>query len=173
MYSPREDSYFLLENLGKYIKKGMKFLEIGAGSGIISQEAKRLGAEVLCTDIDDEAIKQLKIKKLNAIKSDLFNNIDSRFDLIVFNPPYLPADKYDSKKDTTGGKKGYETALKFLRQAEKHLNKNGKILLLLSNLSSLDEFNNKIKKLNIIIKTIAEKPLFFEKLFLFEVTFKG
>ena len=171
MYSPKEDSYLLLENLKDSVRKGTKFLEIGAGSGILSEQARKLGAEVLCVDIDDEVVKELRLKKLNAIKSDLFSNINGKFDLIVFNPPYLPEDKHDSEKDTSGGTKGYETALKFLRQAKTHLNNNGKILLIMSSLSKLDEFNDKIKELNIKTKTIAEKHLFFEKIFLFEISF--
>ena len=172
MYEPREDSYFLLENLKDYIKPGIKVLEIGAGSGIISQEAEKLGANVLAGDIDEKAIQLLK-KKLNARQSDLFSNINKneKFNLIIFNPPYLPEDKYDKEKDTTGGKKGYELALSFLKQAKNHLEKDGKILLILSALSNIREFIKKADKLNTKIKTIAEKALFFEKLFLFEISF--
>lgn len=174
MYLVSEDSFLLLNNLNKYLKKNLRILEIGAGSGIISQKAKKLGAEVLCVDIDKKVVKQLIKKHLNARVSNLFSNIKKteNFNLIVFNPPYLPEHKYDKQKDTSGGKKGYELSLKFLKQAKKHLDKDGKILLLLSSFSNLLEFKQKIKKLNIKIKTIAKKKLFFEQLHLFEISFK-
>ncbi|MFH1053229.1 MAG: hypothetical protein V1740_02315, partial [Candidatus Woesearchaeota archaeon] len=73
----------------------------------------------------------MKKSKLNAIRSNLFSNINktNRFDLIIFNPPYLPEDKRepkDSRLNTTAGKKGYEIVIKFLQKARKYLRKDGK-----------------------------------------------
>ena len=61
-----------------------------------------------------------------------------KFDLIIFNPPYLPEDKRepeDSKLATTGGKKGDEILKRFLLKAKEHLEENGKILLVISSLT--------------------------------------
>lgn len=168
MYQPEEDSYLLLNILNKYVKKSMKVLEIGAGSGIISEKAKQLGADVLAVDIDSQAIAQLKKKAINAKQSDLFSNIKGRFDLIIFNPPYLPEHKYDKQKDTTGGKKGDETIINFLLEAKNYLNKNGKILLLLSSLTPRERINKIIRKIW-QKKKIKEDKLFFEKLEIWEI----
>ncbi len=169
MYLPREDSYLLSSILKKYLKdkgKNIKILDMGSGSGIQAETCRNLGFEnITAADIDKEAIKTLKEKKFKVVKSNLFSNIREKFDLIIFNPPYLPEDGCDREKDTTGGKRGYETIIKFLRQAKEHLNKNGKILLLFSSFSKPAIIKREAKKLGYIIKLLATKRIFFEELY--------
>ena len=141
IYQPAEDSYFLSSVLTNYLSgkpKQIKILDMGSGSGIQAQTCKKLGFnKILTADINKEAIKNLKKQGFKSVHSDLFSNINKKekFDLIIFNPPYLPEHKYDKEKDTTGGKKGFETIIRFLNQARKYLNKNGNILLLFSSFS--------------------------------------
>jgi len=176
MYFPEKDSFFLVSCLKKYLKekkdKRIKILDMGSGTGIQAQTCKTLGfKDILCADIDKESVKYLKEKNFNAVYSNLFsNNKIKKFDLIIFNPPYLPEDKYDKEKDTTGGKKGYETILKFLKQAKKHLTDKGEILLLFSSLSQPRVIKQHLKKLNYNYKLLAEKKLFFEKLYVYQIT---
>ena len=61
-------------------------------------------------------------------QSNLFKNLDEKFDTIIFNPPYLPSDPKLKDLTLDGGKKGYELIQKFLKQAKKYLEKNGIIL---------------------------------------------
>ena len=89
-----------------------------------------------------------------------------RYDLIIFNPPYLPEDKRESRESkiaTTGGKNGSEIINNFLIQAKSYLNKNGKIFLLTSSMTKKINWQdyNKIK--------IAEDNLFMEELFVWEI----
>ncbi len=170
MYSPQEDSFFFAEFLSNYLKnlkiKNIKYLDMGTGSGILAQTAAQAGIpkqNITCADIDSEAITHTKKLGFSTIKSNLFEKIKNKFDLITFNPPYLPAHKHDSKPDTTGGKHGDEITLKFIKQAKAHLNPDGKIFLLISSHTPQD----KIKKHKpIIIKT---KKLFFEELLILEI----
>ena len=175
MYPPKEDSYFLAEVLSAYLRKLSKAekekltaLDLGCGSGIQAETLSKFikKQNILCSDIDKEALKFVKNKKFKAINSNLFSKIKSKFNLIVFNPPYLPQDTYDKEKDTTGGKKGDETILKFLQQAGKHLKTKGKIFLLFSSLTPKTRIMNEIKKQNLIIEKTYEKKLFFEQLYI-------
>ena len=167
IYQPREDSYLLSEQVKKYVKN-KSFLDIGSGTGIQSVSAFKAGAKsVLAADINPESIKYLKKQNIQTIKSDLFSNIKGKFDVIAFNPPYLPEDKREpkeSRRETTGGKKGDEIILKFLKQAKSHLNKGGFILLIISSLTPQDRVIKLLKKLKLKKRKIAEKKLFFEKL---------
>jgi methylase of polypeptide subunit release factors len=194
IYQPAEDSYlfadFLKKELPMLVEKNpnLKFLEVGTGSGILSKTASKFlpSKNILALDINPDAVKALQKEKFKVIQSDLFQVFTQsstetpkprnpetpntiKFDLIVFNAPYLPLDKREPKCSqlaTTGGKRGDEISLKFLRQAKKHLNKNGKIFLLISSLTPLD----KIKKLwN--YKIVARKKIFMEELLILE--FKG
>ena len=170
IYLPAEDSYLLSEVLKKEIKnRDIKFLEIGIGSGIQLQTAKDLGIkQILGADINPDAVKHCKSLGFNCIQSDLFKNINGKFDLIVFNPPYLPLDKREPKSSrlsTTGGKKGSEIINNFLKQSKKHLNKDGKIYLLTSSFTKGIDWLNHKKKL------LAKKKIFFEELFVWELTY--
>lgn len=168
MYQPREDSFFLSGQLKNHLRKEknkkLKILDMGCGSGIQAETAKAFGFKnILCADIEEESVKHAKKLSFKAKKSNLFEKIKSKFDLIIFNPPYLPEHKFDKKKDTTGGKLGDETLLAFLKQAKSHLNSGGKILLLLSSFTPKTRINNLIKK-SYKKKLIAKQNMFFEKL---------
>ena len=170
IYFPAEDSYLLSEVLKKQkINSKDKILDMGAGTGIQAKSLlSKLNSEnITLADINSTAIKFLRKKfpKSKTIKSNLFQNIKSKFDIIIFNPPYLPAHKFDKKSDTTGGKKGGEIINKFLRQTKKHLNKKGRIFLLTSSLTKGILWNGYQKKL------LAKKRIFFEELYVWKLTF--
>jgi release factor glutamine methyltransferase len=175
IYQPAEDSYLmsqiLKEKLPKLLNENpeLKFLEIGAGSGIHLETAKKLGVKnIFSSDINPRAVSHCSLLGFHCIKSDLFEKIKEKFNLIIFNPPYLPEDSRepkDSQTATTGGKKGTEIILKFLQQAKSHLEKNGKIFLITSSLSPEINF----KKLGYNAKEIGCEKLFFEKLCIWEL----
>jgi len=177
IYPPSEDSFLLANEVERYISKlkynHLKVLDMGSGSGIQAKTAIKAGAKkenVLCADINEEAIKELKKQKLSTIKSNLFSNIKGKFDLIIFNAPYLPEDKYDKGIDTTAGKKGYEIIIKFLKQAKNRLNKEGIILLLFSNLSKPKIILSEAKKQKYKSEKLSEQDMgFFEKLFVYKI----
>ncbi|MAG78035.1 hypothetical protein CL616_01590 [archaeon] len=141
LYEPQEDSFLLNKYVRQYAQG--KILDMGTGTGLQAVTAMEDPEnEVLAIDINPEAVEYVKNKGVNAIQSDLFENVKDKFDLIIFNPPYLPEDPRepeDSKLATTGGKKGDEILKKFLSQAKDHLNKNGKILVVISNLTGKPE----------------------------------
>ena len=168
IYEPAEDS-FLIKKYIKYYAKG-KILDMGAGSGILADEALKYSKDVLAADIDQEVINKLNIKK---IKSDLFENIKEKFDMVIFNPPYLPKDKREPKETalaTTGGKKGYELIKRFFKQVKNHLNKNGKILIVFSSLTNKAKVDQTIKENNFKFRLLEKKKIDFEELYCYLLT---
>lgn len=170
IYQPAEDSYFFADFFKKYLKKHEinSYLDMGAGSGILSGIALKIlnKKNIWATDINPSSVKLLKQKGINATKSNLFEKIKNKYDLITFNAPYLPLDSREPKSSqlaTTGGKRGDEISVKFLKQAKKHLNENGKILLLVSSLTPRD----KIEKFK--PKLVAKKKIFMEELLILEL----
>ena len=187
IYEPSEDSYLMSEVLKKKIPKllnknpGLKFLEIGCGSGINLQTAFEAGIKkenILGTDINSKAVKHCKSLGFNCIKSILFeafkgrlivkgNLVPLQFDVIVFNPPYLPIDKKEPKSSrvtTTGGLYGNELIIKFLKQAGKYLNRGGRIFIITSSLARGVNFRG----LGYKAKEVSSANLFFEKLSVWE-----
>jgi release factor glutamine methyltransferase len=172
IYLPAEDSFFLSEILEKEIlrlsneKSEIKILEIGCGSGVQLQTFKKVGIKkqnIFSCDINSEAVKYCKELGFKSVKSNLFEKIKGKFDVITFNPPYLPEDKFDKKKDTSGGKQGSKIINKFLKQSKSHLTKNGKIILLTSSFTKGIKFTGYKKRL------LGKKKLFFEELNVWEL----
>lgn len=175
IYKPSEDSYLmtnvLKEKLPELLEENpnLKLLEIGSGSGIHLQTASNLGVlkeNIFSSDINPFSVQHCSLLGFNCIESDLFEKFDAekdKFDLIIFNPPYLPEDKKepkDSQVVTTGGKKGNEITRRFLEQAKNHLNKDGKIFLIASSLAEPIDF----KKLGYDEEELGCERLFFETL---------
>tara|TARA_Y100000310_G_C20615426_1_gene780375 strand:+ start:803 stop:1324 length:522 start_codon:yes stop_codon:yes gene_type:complete len=171
IYQPEEDSYLMQKVLKKYIKDlDMNILEIGGGSGIQLKTLKKIGIKKIeGIDINPSAVKHCKELGFKCKKSNLFSNVKGKFDVIIFNPPYLPKDENEPKSSriaTTGGKHGSETINRFLIQAKNHLNKNGKILLLVSNLTKKINWKGYKKRI------LAKKKIFFEELSVVELASK-
>ncbi|MBN1924043.1 MAG: methyltransferase [Nanoarchaeota archaeon] len=144
VYEPLEDSFLLQKWVSKLCKDKV-VLDMGTGSGIQAITAFQAGAKrVVAADLDREAIleagKNFKAKNMpiRLVESDLFSNIDDneKFDIIIFNPPYLPYDEnLVGDVDLSGGEIGNELSIRFLSEAVKHLNPEGFILLILSSVS--------------------------------------
>ena len=178
IYQPAEDSYLMSRILKEQIpillkeNPDLSFFEIGAGSGIHLETAKSLGIKkenIFSSDIDKKSVSHCNLLGFNCVHSDLFENISGKYDLIIFNPPYLPEDAREpksSKLATTGGKKGNEIILRFLKDAKNYLKIDGKIFLITSSLAEDVNF----KKLNYSAKEIGCEKLFFERLCIWELT---
>lgn len=85
----------LLRHIGRQPLRGRTFLELGAGSGLISLFAARKGALVTSTDINPRAVEYLKENSsrnhvsLEIFAADLFSDLPVKtFDIIAINPPY-------------------------------------------------------------------------------------
>ncbi|HTZ41897.1 MAG TPA: HemK2/MTQ2 family protein methyltransferase [Candidatus Omnitrophota bacterium] len=174
IYQPAEDSFLLADFVKKEIQgisdKKIKILDMGSGSGIQAQtciDEEINPRNITIVDIDTKSIKFLKDKfpLSKIIQSNLFSKVPKteKFDLIIFNPPYLPEDKFDAEGDTTGGEKGSETINEFLLQSKNYLSENGKILLLTSS------FTKKINWHSYEAKKLGKKRVFFEELYVWEL----
>lgn len=103
---PRPETELLVENAVNTLNsiQGRKrVLEIGVGSGVISVMLSLLvqDIELIGVDINDTALelatqnaqKHNVLDKIKFIKSDLFENVEGNFDMVISNPPYI-ADNY-------------------------------------------------------------------------------
>ena len=180
IYQPAEDSYLFKETLTDYLKnikdKNIIILDMGSGSGILAQTCSESGFDdILAADINEEAVELLRKKGFKSISSNLFSKLkEKKFNLIIFNPPYLQENKLepkDSKIATTGGKQGYEIIIQFLKQAKSHLKRKGIVLLLFSSLSKPRIIKKQAKQLKYKVKLLNKQKLFFEELGVYEISY--
>lgn len=166
VYGPGQDSFLLLEFLKERARE-KRVLDVGTGSGILARAAIEAGAsEVVATDIDETCLSDIHNEKIKTVNSDLFENVEGLFDLIVFNPPYLPLDEGAGfSPETTGGVEGYEIIFRFLERAREHLSGGGVVLFAFSSLSEPEEIKKKLSLLGYSFRVVGEKHLFFETIF--------
>ena len=172
VYEPSEDTRLMIEAIS--ISHSQNVLEIGCGTGIIALHCAKIAAKVTASDVSEGAVRcARKNAKLNKLKieikkSDLLSNIEGQFDVIIFNPPYLPRD-YVNDIRWTGGDLGFEMTLKFLQQCRNHLQPKGKIYTAASTMTDVSEFERASSSLGYTIRRASEKKFFFEQLIVYEL----
>ncbi|MFB6190364.1 MAG: HemK2/MTQ2 family protein methyltransferase [Candidatus Nanohaloarchaea archaeon] len=166
-YQPREDSLLLDSYLEDRVLEGKKVLDMGTGSGILAVTAAEQGAEVTAVDIDPEALEDARehareesTEGIEFVESDLFENVDSKFDLIIFNPPYLQGEDYLALE---GGEKGIELTSDFLEQAPDYLEEGGEVVFVASSRADTDSLREEFD-----LEQVGERKLWFETLYLFK-----
>lgn len=165
VYFPEEDSELMAEAIEQLQIKNKKVLEVGCGSGFLSILMSHMGAVVDAVDKNPkalEATRQNSDGSIRCFQSDLFSNVRGWYDLIIFNPPYLPDESDDIRY--SGGLSGRNTIDKFISQAKDFLNKNGFILLLISSLTDEKEVLDLFKKYNFKTEIVKRKKIQWEEL---------
>lgn len=95
---PRQDTEVLVEEACRYLKPGMRFLDMCTGSGCILLSILALhpnlsgvGADLSGKALMAAAENRERLKAdAELIESDLFERVEGTFDMIVSNPPYIP-----------------------------------------------------------------------------------
>ncbi len=171
VYNPSDDSYLLLKAVE--VSPGETFLEMGTGTGLIALHAAKLGAKVTAADINPNAVECAKKNAgrngltVETVRSNLFENIPGRFDVIAFNPPYLPGTASSTswiEKAWAGGGEGSEIAVRFLGQVWEHVTPGGRIYIVLSSVGGLMSVLKAAKE-RYVAEMIEEKHMFFESMY--------
>ncbi|MDU5461455.1 MULTISPECIES: peptide chain release factor N(5)-glutamine methyltransferase [Anaerococcus] len=144
---PRYETEILVDLIINDNSNNKKILDIGTGSGVISlalsknlKDSKIIGVDISKNAIDlaNENKIKLNINNVEFKESDIFSNIEEKFDIIVSNPPYInkedfeKLDKklyYEPQNALYGGEDGLYFYKKIIKNAKNFLNKNGKIYL--------------------------------------------
>ena len=149
--SPRMETEELMYKVIEYVKASnknkFKILDLCTGSGIIAitlkKELEQVSVDIIASDISEEALEVTKENSqshdatIKFIKSDIFNNIDDKFDIIVSNPPYIDRKdevtmqdnvlNYDPHLALFAEEEGMYFYRKIIEQANDYLNENGVI----------------------------------------------
>ena len=174
VYEPAEDSFLFAENLP--VGTGDRVVDMGTGCGILGVIAATKADEVVAVDINPYAVRCAKenaelnhvAEKMSFVQGDLFSSIRAgeRFDLVLFNAPYLPSDDEDEDswlaRSWSGGVSGRNVIDRFISGAPKHLEPNGEILLVQSTLSDVEETLSRFAGSRLRAEVVASQilPLF-------------
>lgn len=176
VYEPAEDTFLIADKLGQVISEGDTVLDIGTGCGILAAIAAEKASRVVATDISPHAVICAKhnakankiLGKIEVRLGNLFEPVakTERFDVIIFNAPYLPS--MPSERQTwisrawTGGLCGRQIIDRFIANAPVYLKDKGRILLVQSTLSNVNETLKRFSAMDLNSRVIAERKVAFE-----------
>jgi release factor glutamine methyltransferase len=120
----------------KEVKERDAVLDMGTGSGIQAILAASKAKRVLAVDVNPDAVRCARrnvalnglTRRVKVLRSNVFEKVRGRFDLILFDPPFrwtAPRDLWE----ICSADEGYETLRTFLREGKRHLTKNGRIIV--------------------------------------------
>lgn len=168
VYDPGDDSFLLVEAALEEARPGEKVLEVGTGSGIVSLFVKDI-ADVLATDISPYACRNARLNGVPVVRADLYNGICGRFDLVIFNPPYLPTPPEERLRSWLnrafdGGPTGRHEIARFLKNIDTILVPGGRILTVISSLTGLEETKKMYQEYGFNTELVSCEKVPFEKL---------
>ena len=151
VFAPISDSRFLADCLREQtLPPRATVLDLCTGSGILAITAARRGARPVAVDISRRAVLTVRLNaklngvKVRAVRGDLFDAVaPDRFDAIVSNPPYVPAEREElptrgPERAWDAGPDGRTVLDRIVREAPDHLRPGGFLLLVSSSVLGTD-----------------------------------
>ena len=144
---PRQDTEILVEEAMRYLHDGMRILDLCTGSGCILLSLLHYSndCEGVGVDISQEALQvaaqnaELLGIKADFLKSDLYEKVTGKFDLLVSNPPYIEraviptlmeeVREHDPYIALDGGEDGLDFYRRIIGGAQDYLKRGGQILM--------------------------------------------
>lgn len=124
----------------------------------------------MATDINPHAALCARDPGVQVVRSNLFAGIRGTFDLIIFNPPYLPTRPEERIDDwleyaLDGGATGRDVIERFAAGVEQVLAPGGRILLLISSLTGLDEVTDLFSRHGFVTRVMVAQLIEDEELY--------
>ncbi len=172
VYEPAEDSFLLADTTLKFIHDGANILEIGTGTGFVSAVIKaNRSVDLIATEINPFAASCAATNGIDVIRTDMFKGLKSReqFDVIIFNPPYLPTSEDEKVPGWLnyafdGGTDGRKDMKPFMKQVRNYLKTAGIVMLLVSSLTGIEEVIEEMKEHGFQAQVVASHKCSFERL---------
>ena len=170
VYQPAEDSHLLAEAAREAVGEGERALDVGTGSGYVADALADAGARVVAADVNPLACEQARDRGLSVVQANLADPFDAAtFDLVTFNPPYLPTPPEDAMDDwmeraLSGGEDGRRVIEPFLSSVGRVLRPGGRVLLLVSTLTDVEAVGELAAENGLTAAEVASESHPFERL---------
>ncbi|MHB8633256.1 MAG: HemK2/MTQ2 family protein methyltransferase [Thermoplasmatota archaeon] len=175
VYVPSHDSFLLARAVALEVRPGDRFLEVGCGAGPASLVAAGKRAHVVATDRNPHAAALTRHNArenglaIDAVVTDLMAGLNGPFDVVAFNPPYLPTATEEVIPGLLnlafdGGRDGNETVLRFAAQVAALTHAPRSILVVHSSLSDPRPLHAALGGLGYVPEPVLEEAHAFERL---------
>lgn len=163
VYGVADDSELLARAAIDAVSPSSLVLDVGTGSGYVASEIAETGASVVGTDVNPHACQHAEENGIPAVRGDLVEPFrDDTFDVIAFNPPYLPSDGDDDREDWMdvalyGGADGRRVLDPFVDSVGRVLAPDGTVLVVLSTLTGVDAVRERARANGFRTETVAQR----------------
>lgn len=151
-----------------------RFLELGAGSGLLSILAARRGAQVTASDISEISVQGIEDNAasngvaVTAICSDMFDNLaNTTFDVVIVNPPYFPSNPERAADYAWFCGSNYEYFSKLFAQLPSHISDTSIVRMILSDDCDIGRITSLAEATGIKMEVVSAKRVLWEKNFIF------
>jgi release factor glutamine methyltransferase len=138
-------SHLLGQTVLAEVHEDDRVLDMGTGSGVNAILAATKSSDVVAVDINPRAVEAAqRNSEINGVADriqvrcgDVFSNVDGRFDLIIFDPPFrwfAPRDPFEAAMTD----ENYQVMTTFFREAKEHLTPAGRMLIFFGTSADLD-----------------------------------
>lgn len=182
VYEPAGDSFLLVDVVLAEPPRGRRVVELGCGAGLASIAAAKGGASVVAIDTNPDALGLAKANArqngvpLRAIRGDLVSALRGTVDVMMFNPPYLPASDDDGagarrtrlSDAWDAGPQGLGVVMRLVDQLDqRHVTAN-ELLLVTTTLQDEDAFARRFRGLGYEGHVVREAKVPWERLSLWK-----
>ena len=171
---PRTGEFLAAQLDSRLVGREAEVLDMGTGSGVCAVIAARYARRVVAVDINPEAVRCAGINamlnhvehKIDIRHGDLFAPVKERFDVVLFNPPFLLGTPRD---DRDRAWRSNDVAERFAAGLEAHLKPDGIALVLLSTFGDASVFLEEFRKRGCAISLLARRRFVNEALAVFKL----
>lgn len=147
-------------------KANDRVLDMGTGCGVNAILAASISQQVVAVDVNQIAVEAARenaqrnevASRISFSVSDLFTNVEGKFDLVIFDPPFRWFAPRDISEVGTADE-GYRTLTKFFDQVPTYLNTDGRMLMCFGSSGDIDYLYELIEKANFTKEIIAHRDL--------------
>jgi release factor glutamine methyltransferase len=169
VFRPRSDTWMLAREAVASLRPGDDALELCTGSGAVALELAAAGAHVTAIDVSRRSVATVRLNALlrrlrvRALHGSLFEPVaGERFDLIVTNPPYVPAPTDDlpergARRAWDAGRDGRALIDPICDAAPAHLEPGGALLIIHSSLCGTDETLRRLRAAGLYADVVASE----------------
>ncbi|MEA2474370.1 MAG: release factor glutamine methyltransferase, partial [Thermoleophilaceae bacterium] len=170
VFRPRSDSWMLASHLRAQMPPGAAVLDVCTGSGLLAVTAARHGAgSVAAIDVSRRAVLTARINarlngvRVRALRGDLFAPVaGERFDVIVSNPPYVPAQ--DDELPARGPQRAWDAGTdgralldRICAAAPAHLRPGGFLLLVHSSICGIEPTVERLERAGLSVDVLEKR----------------
>ena len=156
--------------------KSKTFLELGAGTGIISILAAKKGATVFASDISNKAVENVKLNaagnnvQITIFSSDLFKSIPAmQFDYIIINPPYYSRDPRQDEEYAWFCGSNFEYFNSLFNSLSNYIGKDSKVFMILSEVCDIQKIKSIGMENEFVWKVKIKDKFWGEENYIFEI----